>query len=73
MLKVKISKAFNRLKKRKSKNRYDKFSRSFYNNAQKAFIKLARNNKNKYYIYENSTDDKSLEEKILKVVLSKLK
>ena len=73
MLKVNISKAFSRLKKRKNKNRYDKFSRSFYNNAQKAFIKLAKNNKNKYYIYDNSTDDKSLEEKILKVVLSKLK
>ena len=39
----------------------------------KAFIKLAKNNKNKYYIYDNSTDDKSLEKKILKVVLSKLK
>ena len=73
LLKVNISKAFSRLKKRKNKNRYDKFSRSFYNNAQKAFIKLAKNNKNKYYIYDNSTDDKSLEEKILKVVLSKLK
>ena len=33
----------------------------------------SKNNKNKYYIYDNSTDDKSLEEKILKVVLSKLK
>ena len=73
LLKVKMSKAFSRLKKRKSKNRYDKFSRSFYNNAQKAFIKLAKNSKSKYYIFDNSTDDKSLEEKILKVVLSKIK
>ena len=68
-----MSKAFSRLKKRKSKNRYDKFSRSFYNNAQKAFIKLAKNSRNKYYIFDNSTDDKGLEEKILKVVLSKIK
>ena len=73
LLKVKMSKAFSRLKKRKSKNRYDKFSRSFYNNAQKAFIKLAKNSRSKYYIFDNSTDDKSLEEKILKVVLSKIK
>ena len=73
LLKVKMSKAFSRLKKRKSKNRYDKFSRSFYNNAQKAFIKLAKNNRSKYYIFDNSTDDKGLEEKILKVVLSKIK
>ena len=62
-----------RLKKRKNKNRYDKFSRSFYNNAQKAFIKLAKNSRSKYYIFDNSTDDKSLEDKILKVVLSKIK
>ena len=68
-----MSKAFSRLKKRKSKNRYDKFSRSFYNNAQKGFIKLAKNSRSKYYIFDNSTDDKSLEEKILKVVLSKIK
>ena len=73
LMKVNISKAFSRLKKRKNKNRYDKFSRSFYINAQKAFITLAKNNKNKYYIYDNSSDDQNLEQKILKVVLSKLK
>ena len=73
LMKVKISKVFSRLKKRKNKNRYDKFSQNFYINAQKAFIKLAKNNKNKYYIYDNSSDDQNLEQKILKVVLSKLK
>ena len=73
LMKVNISKAFSRLKKRKNKNRYDKFSRSFYINAQKAFITLAKNNKNKYYVYDNSSDDQNLEQKILKVVLSKLK
>ena len=73
LMKVNISKAFLRLKKRKNKNRYDKFSRSFYINAQKAFITLAKNNKKKYYIYDNSSDDQNLEQKILKVVLSKLK
>ena len=73
LMKVNISKAFLRLKKRKNKNRYDKFSRSFYINAQKAFITLAKSNKNKYYIYDNSSDDQNLEQKIFKVVLSKLK
>jgi len=73
LLKVNISKAFNRLKKRKKKNRYDKFSKKFYVKAQKAFIKLAKKNKSKYRIYDNSTDDKNLEKEILKVVLSKLK
>ena len=62
-----------RLKKRKKKNRYDKFSKSFYIKAQKAFVKLAKKNKKKYFIYDNSTDDKNLEKEILKVVLSKLK
>ena len=73
LLKVNISKAFQRLKKRKKKNRYDKFSKSFYIKAQKAFIKLAKKNRKKYRIYDNSTDNKNLEKEILKVVLSKLK
>ena len=30
LMKVNMSKAFSRLKKRKNRNRYDKFSRSFY-------------------------------------------
>ena len=42
LLKVNISKAMNRLKNRKRKNRYDKFSKSFYIKAQKAFIKIAK-------------------------------
>ena len=62
-----------RSKKRKKKNRYDKFSKRFYINAQKAFIKLAKKNRNKYRIYDNSVDGKKLEKEILKVVLSKLK
>ena len=49
LLKVKSSKASSRLKKRKTKNRYDKFSKNFYQNAQKAFIKLAKNNKKIFY------------------------
>jgi len=73
LLKVKSSKASSRLKKRKTKNRYDKFSKNFYQNAQKAFIKLAKKNKKRYFIFDNSTDDKELEKKILNIVSSKLK
>ena len=73
VLKVSLSKAFKRLKKRKKKNRYDKFSRGFYDNAQKAFIKIAKKNRKKYYIFDNSKDDKGLERDILNIVLSKLK
>ncbi len=73
VLKVSLSKAFKRLKKRKKKNRYDKFSKTFYSNAQKAFIKIAKKNRKKYYIFDNSKDDKDLEKNIFDIVLSKLK
>ena len=73
VLKVSLSKAFKRLNKRKKKNRYDKFSKSFYSKAQKAFIKIAKKNRKKYYILDNSNDDKGLEKDILNIVLSKLK
>ena len=53
-----------RLKKRKKKNRYDKFSRNFYNKVQKAFIKIAKTNKKKYIVV-NNTNDTSLAEKII--------
>ena len=72
VLKVKIKKIIKRLKKRKKKNRYDKFSKNFYLKAQKAFVKIAKNNKKKYYIFDNSNDDKNLEKKIAHIVLKKL-
>ena len=73
LLTVKANKASTRLKKRKIKNRYDKFSKNFYQNAQKAFIRLAKKNKKRYFIFDNSNDDEKLEKKILNIVLSKLK
>ncbi len=73
ILKVNMSKALQRLKKRAiKKNRYDKFSKNFYIKAQKAFIKIAKKNKKKYYIFDNSEDDKNLEKSIFKLVCSKL-
>jgi len=44
ILKVNITKALERLKKRKKKNRYDRFSKNFYIKVQKAFIKIAKTN-----------------------------
>ncbi len=73
LLKVNNAQATKRLKKRKTKNRYDKFSKKFYEKAQRAFIKIATSNKNKYYIFDNSQDDLNLEKNIFKIVLSKLK
>ena len=65
ILKVNISKALERLKKRKKKNRYDKFSKYFYIKAQNAFIKIAKNNKKRYFILDNSKDSKETEKIIL--------
>ena len=65
VLKVNISKALQRLKKRKKKNRYDKFSKNFYIRVQNAFIKIARKNAKKYCIVDNSEDSTKTESVIL--------
>ena len=66
VLKVNISAALRRLKKRKQKNRYDKFSKNFYVRAQNAFIKIAKKNKEKYFVLDNSRDSDETEKIILK-------
>ena len=38
----------NRLKKRKSLNRYDKFDYNFYENVQKGFMKIIRKKPTRY-------------------------
>ena len=58
-------KALQRLKKRKKKNRYDKFSKYFYIKAQKAFIKIAKKNKTRYFVLDNSKDSRETEKIIL--------
>ena len=65
ILRVNISKAMERLKKRKKKNRYDKFPKSFYIKVQNAFIKIAKKNKRRYFIVDNSRDSKETEKIIL--------
>jgi len=66
ILKVNINKAFKRIAKRKRKNRYDKFTKNFYSKVQKSFIKIAKNNKSRYIVLDNSKDDESVEKIILK-------
>ena len=61
----KVSRA--RLKKRKTKNRYDNFAQSFYTKAQRSFIKIAKNKKN-YFILESSSNDNTLQVKIFNIV-----
>ena len=51
----------NRLKKRKSLNRYDKFNYNFYNKVQRGFLKLAKKNIKKYHIINSNSDIKKNE------------
>tara|TARA_Y100000590_G_scaffold466518_1_gene642204 strand:- start:10651 stop:11295 length:645 start_codon:yes stop_codon:yes gene_type:complete len=72
LLKVKINKAMQRLNKRKKKNRYDNFSKAFYIKAQNAFIKIAKKNKKRYLILDNSTDSNGNEKIIFNKFLKLL-
>ena len=70
ILKVNISKSLQRLKKRKNKNRYDKFSKGFYIKVQNAFIKISKLDKKRYFVLDNSKDSDVIEKIILEKVLS---
>ena len=67
ILKVSTKSSKLRLKKRKSKNRYDNFSQSFYTKAQKSFLKIAKNKKN-YFILDSSSNNNILEKNIFNIV-----
>ena len=71
VLKVSQKSSRNRLNKRKSKNRYDNFAQSFYNKAQKSFIKIAKNKKN-YFIFDSSSNNNLLENKIYNIIKKRL-
>jgi len=73
VLKVNIFTAMKRLSKRKKKNRYDKFSKSFYIRAQNAFIKIAKKNKKRYIVLDNSKDSNEIEDIIFKKFIKILK
>ena len=65
ILKVKITKALQRLKERKRKNRYDKFSKGFYIKVQNAFMTIAKKDKKRCFVVDNSKDSKETEQIIL--------
>ena len=67
ILTVNIKKAMDRLKKRRNKNRYDRFTSNFYNKVQKAFIKISKKNKSRYMLIDNSKDNTDVE----KIIFSK--
>ena len=52
---------YQRLKKRKKLNRYDKFSASFYKKVQKGFIKISKKRPHKYLIVNSNLDVKKNE------------
>ena len=72
VLKVSSKSSRKRLSKRKGKNRYDNFSQSFYDKAQKSFIKIAKNKKN-YFILDSSENNSYLEKKIFDITARYLK
>ena len=59
-----------RLKKRKNKNKYDKFRYNFYKKVQKGYIKLAKNKK--MYFKIDSNNELSYNKKILIKKIEKL-
>ena len=72
ILKVSSKSSKLRLKKRRTKNRYDNFSQSFYTKAQKSFLKIAKNKKN-YFVLDSSLNNSDLEKKIFRIVCKYLK
>ncbi len=72
VLKVSNKSSSLRLKKRKTKNRYDNFSKLFYKRVQSSFLKIAKNKKN-YHVLDSSNNDKELEKKIYNIVCKLLR
>ena len=72
VLKVSKKVSKKRLAQRRSKNRYDNFSQSFYDKVQNSFIKIAKNRKD-YYILNSSANNSNLEKEIYKITSKYLK
>ena len=64
---------YERLKKRKSLNRYDKFNMSFYDKVQKGFIKLSNKQKRKYQLVNSNLDIRDNEKLILNKIENLIK
>ncbi len=58
----------NRLKLRKTLNRYDTFSGDFYQRVQKGFLKIANKNKKKYKIINSNLDMKMNQIQIIQTI-----
>ena len=71
VLKVKKQSFLSRLKKRRSKNRYDNFPVKFYIKAQNAFLKISKNKKD-HIILESSKNTPELQKKIFEIIKKKI-
>ena len=71
VLKVKKQSFLSRLRKRRSRNRYDNFPVKFYIKAQNAFLKISKNKKN-HIILESSKNTPELQKKIFEIIKKKL-
>ena len=65
---VNRSNLYERLKKRKSLNRYDRFNMTFYNKVQNGFIRLSKLKKDRYKLINSNLNIKSNENLILRIV-----
>ena len=71
VLKVKKLSFLKRLKKRKTRNRYDNFPVKFYIKAQNDFLKISKKSKN-HIVLESSENTTDLEKKIFQIVKNKI-
>ena len=72
ILKVNMSKALQRLNKRKSKNRYDKFHSKFYQKVHNGYLIISKRRKN--FIKVNTGNNTSLvQKKIFDIIQKKIK
>ena len=71
ILKVKKNSFLKRLKKRKTRNRYDNFPVKFYLEAQKSFLKISKGKKN-YVVLESSENTSVLQKKIFLIIKKKI-
>jgi len=69
LLKLNIAKAFKRMNKRKIKNRYDQFSKKFYQKVQNGFINISKRKKRKFVVLDTSIDTKETENIIFKNIM----
>ncbi len=71
ILKVSKKSSISRLKKRKTRNRYDNFPTNFYLKAQNAFLKISKNKKN-YIVLDSSENTPILQKKIFQIIRKKI-